>query len=170
MHTYFQSDQDSQWSFSASTKPDRQGSARTQNCLPDHIPVHNTDWFTCHFWQLYFKADWSEIHFLFMLLLPFYAFVFTLAENMSNKRSTAKPDENIIIVGERSIKAAEKDPSTTVVISIRLTGATVVGSVNATEFWQRLTQPSSFLLLEYCSVAKWILQFHSDRLFTLAAK
>jgi len=32
---------------------------------------------------LYFKADWSEIHFLSALSLLFYAFVFTLAENMS---------------------------------------------------------------------------------------
>ena len=50
------------------------------------------------------------------------------------KHSTAKSDENIITEGERSIKAAEKDPSTTVVAGIHLTGATVVGSVNATEF------------------------------------
>ena len=43
---------------------------------------------------------------------------------------------------ERRIKAAEKDPSATVVA-----GATVVGSVNATEFWQRQTLTPSFLLL-----------------------
>ena len=56
---------------------------------------------------------------------------------MLKEHSAAKSDENIIVEGERSIKAAEKDPSTTVVASIYLTGATVVGSVNATEFWQR---------------------------------
>ena len=76
------------------------------------------------------------------------------------KRSAAKSDENIIVEGERSIKAAQKDPSTTVVASVRSTGATVVGSVNVTEFWQWRTRPPSFLLL----------QFHSDLLFALAAK
>ena len=54
-------------------KPDQQGWER-KLCLPNHIPVRSADWFKCHFRQLYFKADWSEIH--------FYAFVFTLAENM----------------------------------------------------------------------------------------
>ena len=52
------------------------------------------------------------------------------------KRLAAKCDENIISEGERSIKA-ETDPSTTVVTSVCLTGATVVGSVNAAGFWQR---------------------------------
>ena len=60
---------------------------------------------------------------------------------------TAKSDENIIVERERSIKAAEKDPSATVVTSVRSTDATVVGSVNATEFWQRRIRPPSFLLL-----------------------
>ena len=45
-----------------------------------------------------------------------------------------KSDENTIAEGERSIKAAEKDPSATIVASVRSTGAIVVGSVNATEF------------------------------------
>ena len=42
--------------------------------------------------------------------------------------------------GERSIKATETDPSATIVASVHSTGATVVvvvGSINATEFWQR---------------------------------
>ena len=47
-----------------------------------HIPVHDADWFKCNFWQLYFKADWSEIHFFSVLSFPFYSFVFTLAENI----------------------------------------------------------------------------------------
>ena len=94
--------------------------------LPNHIPVRDSDWFKCHFWQLYFKADWSEIHFLSKLSLPFYVSVFTSAENMSllpgwltraKKRSAAKSDENITVEGERSIKAAEKDPSATVVLA-----------------------------------------------------
>ena len=50
-------------------------------CLPNHIPVRDADWFTCHFRQLYFKTDWSEIHFLYTLSFPFYAFVFASAEN-----------------------------------------------------------------------------------------
>ena len=36
--------------------------------------------------------------------------------------------------GERSIEAAEKDPSATVVASTHSTGETVVGNINATEF------------------------------------
>ena len=52
----------------------------TKLCLPNHICVHDTDWFKCHFWQLYFKADGSET---FFLSLPFYVFVFTLVEHMS---------------------------------------------------------------------------------------
>ena len=92
---------------------------------------------------MYFKADRLEIHFLSTLSFPFYAFV-TSAENMSlipgsraKKRSAAKSDENILVEGERGIKAAQKDPSATVVASVRSTGTAVVGSVNATEFWQR---------------------------------
>ena len=46
-------------------------------------------------------------------------------------------DENIIIEGEISMKAAEKDLSATVVAIVHLTGTTVVDSINATEFWQR---------------------------------
>ena len=100
--------------------------------------------FKCCFWQLYFKPDWSEICFLSTLSFPFYAFVFSLAENVSLlpglhvQRSTRQRSliKNIV-EGERSIKAAQKDPSATIVASICLTSATVVGSINATEFWQR---------------------------------
>ena len=56
-------------------------------------------------------------------------------------RTSCTPHEH------RALKAVEKDPSATVVANVRLTGATVVGSVNATEFWQRRTRPPSFLLL-----------------------
>ena len=73
---------ESEQSFSTSMKPDQQGSER-KLCLPNHIPVHNADWFKCHFRQLYFKSDWLEIHFFSTLPFPFYAFVFTSAENMS---------------------------------------------------------------------------------------
>ena len=96
---------------------------------------------------MYFKADRLEIHFLSTLPFPFYAFV-TSAENMSpipgsraKKRSAAKSDENIIVEGERGIKAAQKDASATVAASS--TGA----AVDATEFWQRRIRPPSFLLL-----------------------
>ena len=79
----------------------------------------------------------------------------------------------ILLFREREvIKVAEKDPSAIVIASICSTGATVVGSINATEFWQRQTQPPSQNY--YCCVAKkrkkWILQFRSDPLFILAAK
>ena len=109
-------------------------------CLPTYIPGHGADWFKCHFRQLYFKADWSEIHFLSKLSLPFYAFVFTSAENMSllpglHVGRSARQQSLIKILslrGREIFKAAQKDPSATVVASVRSTGATVVGSVNAT--------------------------------------
>ena len=122
-------------------------------CLFNHIPVRDADWFKCHFWQLYFKADWWEIHFLSTLSLPFYTFVFTSAERCcfyctcAKKCSAAKSDENIIAEEKRSTKAAEKDTSATILASVFLTGVTVVGSVNATEFWQRQIWPPSFLRL-----------------------
>ena len=82
------------------------------------------------------------------LSLTFYTFVFTVVEKVTftlltcvKKHSAAKPDENVLIEGEGSIKAAEKDPSTT-----------IVGSINATEFWQRRTRPPSFLLLLSCKM------------------
>ena len=56
----------------------------------------------------------------------------------------ARSDENIIVEGEKSIKAARKDPSATIVTSIRSTGAAVVGRVNATEFLHRRIQPLIF--------------------------
>ena len=64
----------------------------------------------------------------------------------AKKGSAGKSNENIV-VEERSIKAAEQDPSATIVANVCSTGATVVGSVNDNEFWQRRTQPPSFLLL-----------------------
>ena len=63
---------------------------------------------------------------------------------------------------------AEKDPSAIVIASTCLTGATVVGSINATEFWQRQTWPPSFLLLLSCKMDLAIPQYST--LFTLAAK
>ena len=79
----------------------------------------------------------------------------------AKKCSAAKCDENIIVEGERSINAAEKNPGATIVTSIHSACAAVVGSVNATKFGQRWTRHPSFY---YCSVAKWILQFHSGLL------
>ena len=122
-------------------------------CLPNHIPVCNAHWFKCHYRQLYFKADRSEIHFLCKLSLPFYTFVFTSAENMSLlpglhvRRSTQKQSLMKILSLREREKAAEKDPSATVVASVCSTGVTVVGSTNAAEFWQRWTPPPSFSLL-----------------------
>ena len=111
----------------------------------------------------------SEIHFLSKLSLPFYTFVFTLAENMSllpglHVQRSARQQHlmKILSLREREVlKQLKKDPSTTVVASVRSTGATVVGSVNATEFGKGEYGLPHFY---YCSVAKWILQFHSDPL------
>ena len=71
--------------------------------------------------------------------------------------------ENIIAEGKRSIKAAEKDPSATVVACVRSAGATAVGSVNATEFWQRRTRPPSFLPLLSCKMDRAIPQWSTLR-------
>ena len=51
----------------------------------------------------------------------------------------------MLLLREREvIKAAEKDPSTTIVTSVHSTGAAVVGSIN---FGKGRTWPPSFLLL-----------------------
>ena len=84
----------------------------------------------------------------------------------TKKLSAAKSDKNII-QEERSIKAAEKDPSVTIVASACLTGPTVVGCVNVTEFGKCKYGLPHFY---FCSIAKCILQFHSGWLFALAAK
>ena len=115
-------------------------------CLPNHTPVHDADWFksflavvfqswlvrnslsfcaVISFLCLSFHFDWKHVTFTWF--------------TRTKKHLAAKSDENIIVEGERRIKAAEKDPSATVVASVRLTGANVVGSINETEFWQRLT-------------------------------
>ena len=76
------------------------------------------------------------------IVTSFLCFVFTSAENMSLLSGWEKALGCKVwwkyYRWERSIKAAEKDPSATIVASIHLTGANVVGSVNVTElFWQR---------------------------------
>ena len=115
--------------------------------MPNHIPVHDADWFKYHFWQLYFKADWLEIHFLSASLFSLqqktcrFYLVYMCEEALGSKVIWN------VVKGERNIKAAEKDPSATVVASVHSTSPTPVGSVNATEFWQRWTQPPTFLLL-----------------------
>ena len=129
-------------------------------CLANHIPVRDADWFKCHFRQLYFKADWSEIHFLSTLSLPFYAFVFISAENVSflpglHVRRSARQQSLMKILSLRKrevLKQLKKIPVATVVTSVCSTGTAVVGSVNATEFWQRWTRPPSFLLLLSCKM------------------
>ena len=131
---------------------------KAKRWLSNHIPVHSADWFrswlvgnllpyyaVISFLCLCFHFGWKYVAFTWLTCV---------------KCSAAKSDENIFVKGERSIKAAQKDPSATVVTSIHSTDATVVGSVNVTEFWQWRTWPPSFLLL----------QFHIDLLFALAAK
>ena len=79
-------------------------------------------------------TSFLRFHFLSMPLFSLWQkiYCFTCSTHVK-KRLAAKSDKNIIIEGERSIKAAKKDYSATVVVSIRSTGATVVGSVNVTE-------------------------------------
>ena len=91
---------------------------------------------------VYFKADWSESHFLSTLSFPFTSLSFrlktyrlylayTCEEALGSKVTKMLP------LREREAAAAQKDSSATVVASVRSTGAAVVGGVNATEFWQR---------------------------------
>ena len=92
---------------------------------------------------MYFKAEWSEIHFLSTLSLPFYVVFFTLAENMLllpglHVRRSAWQQSLVKILSLREkelLKQLKKDPSATIVASICLTVATLVASVNVTEFW-----------------------------------
>ena len=122
--------------------------------LPNHIPSWNiisgsciskpsgqkfTSFLRCYFFPMP----------MFSLQLAF-TFAFTWL-TCAKKHLAAKSDKNIV-KGERSIKAAQKDPSATIAASICLTSATVVGSINATESWQRQTWPPSFLLLLSCKM------------------
>ena len=71
-------------------------------CLSNHIPVHDADWFKCHFQQLYLKTDWLEIHFLSMLsflrLCHFgWKHVAYIWLTRAKKRSAGKSDENITV-------------------------------------------------------------------------
>ena len=95
-------------------------------CLSNHIPVHDADWFKCHFWQLYFKADRSEIHFLSMPLSLRLKTCRLYLAYMYKEVLGSKVWWKYYVEGERSIKAAQKDPSTTVVTSICLTSATLL--------------------------------------------
>ena len=106
--------------------------------------------------MLYFNADWSEIHFLSKLLLLSTSLFslrlkkcrFYLAGLHVRRSARQQSLMKILPLREREVlKQLKKDPNATVVASVRSTGATVVGSVNATEFWQRRTRSPSFLLL-----------------------
>ena len=139
MHTYFQSNQDGQQSFSISMTPYRQV-LECKLCFPNHVLIRDADWFKCHFGQLYFKADWSEIHFLSLPLFPLqlktccFYLAYTCKEALSSNLMKIVSLREGGRERERSIKAAEKYPSATIAASMHLTGATVVDSVNATEF------------------------------------
>ena len=97
---------------------------------------------------MYFKADWSQIDFLskplFSLQLKICRFylAYTCKDAFGSKVWW-----KYYHCGRGKYKAAEKDPSATTVAIVHSTGATAVGRVNATEFWQRQTQPPSVLLL-----------------------
>ena len=106
--------------------------------------------------MLYFNADWSEIHFLSKLSLlstslfslRLKACRFYLAGLHVRRSALQQSLMKILPLRERKVlKQLKKDPSATVVASVRSIDATVVGSVNATEFWQRRKRSSSFLLL-----------------------
>ena len=78
------------------------------------------------------KLTGPTIHFFSMLSFPFYAFVFTSAENMLllpglyvQRSARQQSLMKVLSLKKREvIKAAEKDPSATIVASICLTGAT----------------------------------------------
>ena len=109
------------------------------SCISKLTGQKLTSFLHCYFFlSLCFHFSW-----LSHLLLPGLH-----VQRSTRQRSLIKN----IVEGERSIKAAQKDPSATIVASICLTNATVVGSINATEFWQRQTRPPSFLLLLSCKM------------------
>ena len=89
-HTYFQSNRDSQWSFSQISASTKTSSARfrTQNCaclttfLSTMLIGLNVISGSCVSKQIGQKfSSFLCCHFLSMLSLPFYVFVFTSAEN-----------------------------------------------------------------------------------------
>ena len=95
-----------------------------------------TSFLSCHsFLRLGFNLDWKHVAFTWL--------AYTCEEALGSKVWWKYYRWG----RERSIKEAEKNPSAAVVAGVRSTGATVVGSVNATEFWQRRTRSPSFLLL-----------------------
>ena len=59
-----------------------------QNCLPNYIPVHDADWFRCHFWQLYLKLIGQK--FTFFLSSPFARFVFLSVMHLLERMNTSK--------------------------------------------------------------------------------
>ena len=71
-------------------------------------------------WKFTFQAVTSFVRLCFHFGRKHVAFTWL---TRAKKCSAAKSDENIITEGERSIKAAETDPSATVVASVRSTGA-----------------------------------------------
>ena len=78
------------------------------------------------------------------------------------KRSAGKSDENIIVVRESSTKEAEEDPNTTV----RLAGATIVGSINATA--QFSESEHGLPIFPTAQSQNW--SCNSSDLFSMAAK
>ena len=69
--------------------------------------------------------------------LPFWRHVACIWLTCAKKYLAAESDQNIIIEGKRSVKAAKKDLSTTIVASVCSTGATVIliSSVNTKCDW-----------------------------------
>ena len=112
--------------------------------------------FKCHFRQLYFKTEQLNIPFLFILPLPFRAFVPTSAENVSlltglpgaKMHMAVMSDDNMVETERerevlKQLKKILAQPQS--LASIRLVLADVAACVGATEFWQRWrSQPPSF--------------------------
>ena len=152
--------------------------ARQQNQIGKVRPVHKTACLTTFLFAILIGLHvisgscilkltgqkFTSFLWCYFLSMPSFLLWLKTCQTSTPQKSLTK----ILSLRERSIKAAEKDRSTTVVASICLTGATVVGSVNATEFWQRQTWPPSFLLLLCCKMDLVVPQYST--LFTLAAK
>ena len=122
-HTYFQSDQDSWQSFTDLAHQQNQISKvwNAKLCLPNRIPVRDTDWFKCHFRQSYFKAKSVRnslpfyancYHFLSMFLFSLWLKTCRFLPGLHMQRSAwQKSLMKILLLREREIciNAAEKD-------------------------------------------------------------
>ena len=124
----------------------------SSSCIPKRTGWEFTSFLSCHFLS-------TPLFSLRLKICP-------LLPGLHMQRSAQQQClMKILSMREREVlKQLKKDPSATIVASIHLSGAIAVGSVMRLNFGRGEHGLPHFY---YCSVAKWILQFHSDPLFSL---